>query len=1011
MGKVVSAIATVAAFVVGTIVTQNPWTGLQIAGAVGGGMGVLTQIINPPKQRMAEQEGIKHVVRNPVDTRKIVYGKAKLAGTEIFIEEFDTNESDDFPNDRLVFSRVVADHPIKKFGQFWLADEKIDFAADAHLHTSNSGAAITEPYTGEMYLRTFDGNHTSWDGNLIWATSKYPAGQERWTEQHIGKGVSYFTIRANYDQEIFPYGASIFEKLAVEVEGKPIYDPRKDSTYVGGGSGSQRLDDPTTWEYSTNPALCIYDYLRDDVLGNPVPNDEINVESIVTAANICDEQVSVAVHPEPGSGGTKTQAAETISRFTFNGVVDSGHDKFSNIQTMLSAMGGRLMWLGGEVHIFAAAERTATDLLDENVIVSAQYDPAPPADSRYNEVHGTYISAEDNYQQQEYPAHYLLAFRSDEGERALPLNLPYTQDHRTAQHLARIALMQSRQPTLRLEVVASAMRFAPMDVVRVSWTNFSMEGEEFRIIEQRINPGSNDAPVTVSMTLVREEPSVYDWDWQLEEPRGQKPPLSLTVPKELPAPTGVTISAVTLTSEDNSKETSLQVGWDLPHATVLSTQVYYRLKLDAIPGDSPASGQSLGWKLKEIVPWGDTDALMLLPSALPYEVRLRHVYLNGKMSAFAYGVGTTDTLPGVARMVNRGKWNASAQYEISDLVIYQGSSYYCVARPPIGTAPTNTSYWALLASVGGYRDIRFRRSVSRPATPTGVNPSGWSDGPPIADGNPLWMSTVHKTFEEELIGDWTVPEEIGGSGLEVQYSPYEYTGWHNPPFQQNNDNYMRQKLSGETGWSQPMRIVGEKGQDGSVWFTGFGRPWHNIPSGAKIKDFYVDQNDLNVYEKTGSGASSSNWHYRFKWSDGLGALALLEQVNTNHIADEAVTDLGEGSGSSNTFETAEDGISKKICTLYGVRGAPEGALIVGRVTLSNNLATREIAIQIRKSGASSASGEIITPVTSNARTFTLFAHTDSFSGSRTYELHLRSYGTSQDVNYNSPLLKYETAKK
>ncbi|MGK3946306.1 hypothetical protein ABK046_49130, partial [Streptomyces caeruleatus] len=48
-------------------------------------------------------------------------------------------------------------------------------------------------------------------------------------------------------------------ELLFEVDGAPLYDPRKDSTV--GGSGSHRINDIATWEYTngvgTNPALQI----------------------------------------------------------------------------------------------------------------------------------------------------------------------------------------------------------------------------------------------------------------------------------------------------------------------------------------------------------------------------------------------------------------------------------------------------------------------------------------------------------------------------------------------------------------------------------------------------------------------------------------------------------------------------------------------------------------------------------------------------------------------------------
>lgn len=62
----------------------------------------------------------------------------------------------------------------------------------------------------------------------------------------------------------FPPGTtSGFPRVEVIYQGRKVYDPRQDSTspaYDSGyGVGSHRINDPTTWEYSTNPALCFMD--------------------------------------------------------------------------------------------------------------------------------------------------------------------------------------------------------------------------------------------------------------------------------------------------------------------------------------------------------------------------------------------------------------------------------------------------------------------------------------------------------------------------------------------------------------------------------------------------------------------------------------------------------------------------------------------------------------------------------------------------------------------------------
>lgn len=59
------------------------------------------------------------------------------------------------------------------------------------------------------------------------------------------------------------------------------------------------------------------------------------------------------------------------------------------------------------------------------------------------------------------------------------------------------------------------------------------------------------------------------------------------------------------------------------------------------------------------------------------------------MAAVAYGH---------VAIVPKGIWNADTQYEVCQLVEYDGSSYVAKAQPPVGTQPTDTSYWQVSAA-------------------------------------------------------------------------------------------------------------------------------------------------------------------------------------------------------------------------------------------------------------------------------------------------------------------------
>lgn len=53
---------------------------------------------------------------------------------------------------------------------------------------------------------------------------------------------------------------------------------------------------------------------------------------------------------------------------------------------------------------------------------------------------------------------------------------------------------------------------------------------------------------------------------------------------------------------------------------------------------------------------------------------------------------------GQVAIVPKGEWNVETQYKVNNLVSYDGSSYVAKVQPPIGTLPTDTSYWQVSAA-------------------------------------------------------------------------------------------------------------------------------------------------------------------------------------------------------------------------------------------------------------------------------------------------------------------------
>jgi hypothetical protein len=152
------------------------------------------------------------------------------------------------------------------------------------------------------------------------------------------------------------------------LKGKLCYDPRKDST-VTGGSGTHRWDDPTTWEWSENPAVCRYNWARgiyanDDVddpsallVGRGLSAAEAPPENIFAAANLCDE--------DPGDG--------SAVRYRVAGPVYANQEHLEVEQMFALACAGTVVTREGSVELEPGQAKSITmTFTDDDIVVGTK---------------------------------------------------------------------------------------------------------------------------------------------------------------------------------------------------------------------------------------------------------------------------------------------------------------------------------------------------------------------------------------------------------------------------------------------------------------------------------------------------------------------------------------------------------------------------------------------------------------------------------------------------------------
>lgn len=365
-----------------------------------------------------------------------------------------------------------------------------------HNFALNSGEidAVEQHYIGEQVVR-LDATADPLVGNVIYPGVWYDNGRVSiadhmgtasqvsepllldgfpgvWTHQHRLDGIAYSTLRYRGVpledwQDVYPFG--IPEYSAV-IRASKVWDPR-----VTG----QDADDPTTWEWSDNAALVILDYLKSpDGMRLPRELVEGDISGWVTAANVCDEEVTLL-------------SGETEPRYRLWGSYDLDEDPKNVLGLMLNCIDGRLRLSETGAIVLDVGQfdcPTSCETIESADILG--YDSfrrgASKVDIR-NEIRARYLSPGSNYQSQEADPWRDEASILIDGQHTATLDLTYCPSHRQARQRMKIEacrLNPEWQGTIRTN--AKGLRLLGKRYARFKIASLGIN-ETFFILRSEIN--------------------------------------------------------------------------------------------------------------------------------------------------------------------------------------------------------------------------------------------------------------------------------------------------------------------------------------------------------------------------------------------------------------------------------------------------------------------------------------------------------------------------------------------
>jgi hypothetical protein len=624
---------------------------------------------------LTQNRGMGITTRQPAAFRQVIYGEQRVGGTIIY------QSTTGSQHDQYNFVIVLAGHEIDSIVNLYLDGRQVFWEgsgdgwlespggvyfggnADSNNHTGPNGQQYN--FGGKVYCSAFYGNQTQ--GSYFESLN---ANDPTWGPTSAGApsimSCAAVYLKLEFDPALFPS----LPEIKFTVRGKNnIYDPRTGTT-----------------GYTSNWALVVADVITDPVFG--LGDNSVNQDQLVAAANICDEQITLA------QGGTEAQYACHYHYDTSTAPGDV-------LQTMMNAAMGRLSRIGGEWYIWPAAWVGPSFSWDESALTSdLDFKPYRKFRDLVNCVNGTYIAAnfpwniagnlydsngfydgqiQDNFpfafQPTNYPQYAADTlhgytenlYLTEDGNVTLPLELTQqcVLSISQAQRCAKIALMRNRQQgTYTLPMNLTCLQMQPLDVMQFTFPlcNWSDKLMEITGVTWGVTEGENDgdAPsIRLQFSAQDVDPSVYEWNPSTEQLSPYDVPyggLSGT-PYTVAAPTNVTAvsnSTTAITNSDGIVTPQILVSWTAPaDVLVVYVQVEYQL------------AGATEWTQGPLVSASSTSAYITgVVSGQSYNVQVTALRANGVGSAAVEVTGVAVSAPSSQLATNT--YSTNPQFDLTN---------------------------------------------------------------------------------------------------------------------------------------------------------------------------------------------------------------------------------------------------------------------------------------------------------------------------------------------------------
>ena len=481
----------------------------------------------------------------------VIYGTRLVGGTRVFMETSGTD------NTYLYMAIILGEGEINDITEIRIDDKAVTWSGDLADNTQRTvGSGDSNFYKDSASLITVE-PHYGTDGQ---SASSLLSTLSSWGSNHKLSGLAYLALRFTWNQDAF----SSIPKVQSVVQGKKVV------------TLASNLSEETA-SFSSNPAFCLLDYLRNTRYGKGIATADIDLQSFYDASQVCVTQVT------PYSGGSD------INIFDCNAVLDTSKKIIDNVRTLLSGCRGYLPYTSGKYKLIIETTGSASITLTEDDIEGGYTLNSENKNDKYNRVIVSFINPARNYQVDEvqFPpiddsgltsADQHATMKTADGGFLLEgkfdfqtITSPYQ-----AEEMAEIILRRSREALkLNINVAGDGYDLAIGDIVNITHSSLGFSAKAFRVLAITFNED-----FSLGLTLVEYQASHYTWASKTVVT--STPSTTLPNPFVIQPPASVTLTDTLVEYNDGTVIVALDVAVGAsPDSFVDFYQVEYKLSTDS----------------------------------------------------------------------------------------------------------------------------------------------------------------------------------------------------------------------------------------------------------------------------------------------------------------------------------------------------------------------------------------------------------------------------------------------